>query len=81
MVVAFPGDRPGGIGDTLSMALRRLGAKPILAPAAMAPEDLAAFIWAEQANVVVGPPVALLAAARVSAHDGGPPVRVRTILV
>lgn len=81
VVIAFASDRPGGIGDSLSLALRRLGAKPIIAPAPMGPEDLAAFIWAEQATVVLGPPVALLAAARVTAHDGGPPVRVRSVLL
>lgn len=81
VVIAFASERPGGIGDSLSVALRRLGAKPILAPAPMGPEDLAAFIWAEQATIVVGPPVPLLAAARVTAHDGGPPVRVRAVLL
>lgn len=81
VVIAFVAERPGGIADGLAQALRRLGARPIVTPEPMGPEDLAAFIWAEQASVVVGPPVALLAAARVTAHDGGPPVRVRAALV
>jgi phenylacetate-coenzyme A ligase PaaK-like adenylate-forming protein len=81
VVIVFPSERPGGIGDALAAAVRRLGARPIVAPAPMTPEDLAAFVWAEQATVVVGPPVALLAAARVSAHDGGPPIRIRAALV
>lgn len=81
VVIAFASDRPGGIADGLAQALRRLGAKPIVAPGQMTPEDLAAFIWAEQATVVVGPPVPLLAAARVTAHDGGPPVKVRRVLL
>lgn len=81
VVIGFAADRAGSIGHGLSLALRRLGAKPIIVPGPMAPEDLAAFIWAEQATVVVGQPVPLLAAARVSAHDGGPPLRVRAALV
>lgn len=81
VVIAFAGEHPGGIADGLARALRRIGAKPIVAPARLSPEDLAAFIWAEQASVVVGAPVPLLAAARVAAHDGGPPVKVRAVLI
>ncbi len=81
VAIAFPADRPGGVGDGLAAALRRLGAAPLIAPADATPRDLADFIRATGATIAAGPPVRLLAAARVSACDGGAPIRLRAVLV
>lgn len=81
VAVAFPGDRPGGVGDGLAAALRRLGATPLIAPADATPRDLADFIRATGATIAAGPPVRFLAAARVSTADGGAPIRLRAVLV
>ncbi|WP_237152920.1 DVU_1553 family AMP-dependent CoA ligase [Oryzibacter oryziterrae] len=64
VVIAFPGERPGSIGDNLVAAMARLGARAVLVPWTLPPEDLGRLIEAERADVVAGPPVRMLAAAR-----------------
>lgn len=81
VVVAFPADRPGGVGDGLAAALRRLGATPVIAPSEATPADLAELLRRSRATVAAGPPTRLLAAARVSMVDGGAPIRLRAALV
>lgn len=81
VAVAFPGRHPGGVAAGLAVALRRLGAEPLVAPAPFDPLALAAWLRALQPDVVAGPPVPLLAAARVAANDGGRPIRVRAALL
>jgi len=79
--IAFPAGRPGGISDGLATALRRLGAEPLLAPHFSGPDNLVAWLRAEKPDVVAGPPVPLLAAARLALSDGGTPLRVRAMLL
>jgi len=78
--IAFPGRRPGGIAAGLTISLRRLGVTPLVAPS-LDPLALAAWLRDERPDVVAGPPVPLLAAARFAAHDGGAPIRPRAVLV
>lgn len=81
VAVAFPADRPGGVGDGLAAALRRLGATPVIVPSAATPAEVAEILRRGGATVAAGPPVRLLAAARVSSADGGAPIRLRAVLV
>jgi phenylacetate-CoA ligase len=80
VLILFPGERPGSVGDLLAQALRRLGATPI---AHGWPQDLAAaaaVLRREQPDLVVGAPVPLLAVARHAAATGLP-LRVRSVLL
>lgn len=81
VAIAFPGHRPGGVGDGLAKALLRFGATPLIAPAEASARDLADFLRATRATMAAGPPVRLLAAARASTEDGGPPIRLHAVLV
>jgi phenylacetate-CoA ligase len=80
VLILFPGERPGSVGELLARALLRLGATPI---AYGWPQDLAAATAAlrrERPDVVVGTPVALLAVARYAAATVQA-VRVRSVLL
>ena len=79
--IAFPGRQPGGVAAGLAVALRRLGVAPVVAPPPLDPVALAAWLREERPDVVAGPPVPLLAAARVAANDGGAPIRARAVLL
>jgi phenylacetate-coenzyme A ligase PaaK-like adenylate-forming protein len=79
--IAFPGRGPGGVAAGLVAALRRLGAVPVAAPSPLDPVALAAWLREARPDVVAGPPVPLLAAARVAAADGGAPIRARAVLL
>jgi phenylacetate-coenzyme A ligase PaaK-like adenylate-forming protein len=81
VAIAFPEGGPGGIVDGLSAALGRLGAVPSSAPSPLDPCALSAWLQAEEPDVVAGPPVPLLAAARVAACDGRTPIRIRAALL
>jgi phenylacetate-coenzyme A ligase PaaK-like adenylate-forming protein len=81
VLILFPGDRPGSVGDLLVHALTRLGATAI--PCGW-PHDLAAAVTLlrrESPEVVVGAPVPMLAVARHAAAAGGPPIAVRRVLL
>jgi len=79
--IAFPGRHPGGVAAGLAIALRRLGAVPVAAPSPLDPVALAGWLRETRPDVVAGPPVPLLAAARVAANDGGAPIRARAVLL
>ena len=79
--IAFPGRRPGGVAAGLAIALRRLGAVPAVAPSPLDPVALAAWLREQRPDIVAGPPVPLLAAARVAASDGGTSIRARAVLL
>jgi phenylacetate-coenzyme A ligase PaaK-like adenylate-forming protein len=79
--IAFPGRHAGGVAAGLAVALRRHGVAPDVAPSPLDPVALAAWLRDERPDVVAGPPVPLLAAARVAANDGGAPIRVRAVLL
>lgn len=80
VAVAFPAARPGGVGDGLAAALGRLGATPVIVPADASARDFADLLRASGATIAAGPPTRLLAAARTSLCDGGPPIRLRAVL-
>ena len=80
VAIAFAGRNPGGVAVGLAIALRRLGAEPFAAPA-IEPAALAGWLRETRPDVVAGPPVPLLAAARVAAGDGGRPIRARAVLL
>ncbi|WP_028535111.1 DVU_1553 family AMP-dependent CoA ligase [Paludibacterium yongneupense] len=81
VLILFPCRRPGGIGDLLASALRRLGARPIAAgPVADAAQTLA-LIAREQVDVIAGIPRQLRALARHGAVHGTSPVGVRAVLL
>ena len=81
VAIAFPGRNPGGIAAGLAVALRRLGAEPTAAPAPNDPVALAGWLRDARPDVVAGPPIPPLAAARVAANDGGAPIRARAVLL
>ena len=85
VLIFFPGERLGSVGDLLARALERLGATPIpfgwphnLAKAAEA-------LHRERPDVVAGVPVPVQAVARYAAassvKSNCPPVRVRSVLL
>ena len=81
VLILFPGERSGSVGDLLGRALTRLGATPI---AHGWPHDLAAAseaLYRERPDVVAGTPVALLALARHGALAGLPRLPVRSVLI
>jgi len=83
VLIFFPGERPGSVGDLLARALERLGATPIRFGW---PSDLnvaAETLRREQPDVVAGVPVPMLAVARTDAalNRRRPPVRVRSVLL
>ncbi|SJZ66673.1 DVU_1553 family AMP-dependent CoA ligase [Consotaella salsifontis] len=80
VLIAFPANRAGGVGDALGRAMTRLGAHPLTSETGLAAEALAARLRLERPDVVVGSPIQLLSAARVSVADGGPRIGVRAAL-
>ena len=82
VAIGFAGERPSSVGDGLARALTRLGAMPIAMPAAVDdPEADVAFLRREAPDIVAGPPVRLLAAARLARADGGAPITPRAVLL
>ena len=79
VLILFPGERPGSVGDLLAAAVERLGARPILAGWPKDPAATAALLARERPAVVAGAPVAVLAVAQQSAALG--PVAVRSVLL
>jgi phenylacetate-coenzyme A ligase PaaK-like adenylate-forming protein len=81
VAVAFPGISAGGIADGLAIAVGRLGSECRRAPSPFDPVALATWLRDERPDVIAGPPVPLLAAARVASCDGGSPLRARVVLL
>ena len=79
VLVLFPGGRAGSVGDLLALALRSLGAEPLVAAAPLEPADAARLLHDFRPDVVAGPPVPVLAVARHAAALG--PLRVRAALL
>lgn len=81
VLIFFPGERPGSVGDLLARAVARLGATPI--PFGW-PHDLAAAAEAvrrEEPDVIAGVPVPLLAVARMDAASRRHSRHVRSVLL
>ncbi|MDR3370929.1 DVU_1553 family AMP-dependent CoA ligase [Rhodoferax sp.] len=81
VLILFPNERPGSVGDLLAKALRRLGATPIMAGWPQDPAATAALLRREQPDVVAGTPVSMLAVARHSVATGLPPIRIQRVLL
>ena len=81
VLILFPGERPGSVGDLLAKALQRLGAMPIMAGWPQDPAAAAVLLRREQPDVVAGMPVPMLAVARHTAATGLPPMRVKRVLL
>jgi phenylacetate-coenzyme A ligase PaaK-like adenylate-forming protein len=81
VLILFPNERPGSVGDLLAKALLRLGATPIMAGWPQDPEAAAALLRRERTDVVAGTPVSMLAVARHSAATGLTPIRIKRVLL
>ncbi|HEY8907860.1 MAG TPA: AMP-binding protein, partial [Rhodoferax sp.] len=81
VLILFPGERPGSVGDLLAKALLRLGATPIMVGWPQDPAVAAVLLRQERPDVVAGTPVAMLAVARHSAVMGLPPLRIQRVLL
>lgn len=81
VLILFPGERIGSVGDLLAKALLRLGATPIMVGWPQDPAVAAALLHQQQPDVVAGTPVAMLAVARQSAVMGLPPLRIKRVLL
>jgi phenylacetate-coenzyme A ligase PaaK-like adenylate-forming protein len=81
VLILFPGERPGSVGDLLGAALNRLGAIPIQAGWPQNLPAAVALLRSERPDVVAGAPVPMLALARYAAALGQAPVRVRSVLL
>ena len=77
VVIAFPGGRVGGIADTSPWRSAASAREARIAPAPLDPIALADWLRAEKPDVIAGPPVPLIAAARVAAWDGEAPLGPR----
>mgnify|MGYP003365604842 CR=1 FL=1 len=71
VAIDFAGVHPESLGDLLVRALGRLGARPLLVPPGCDAAGLVDFLRQESPGVILGTPRRLLAAARLSAEDGG----------
>jgi phenylacetate-CoA ligase len=81
VLILFPHERSGSVGDLLAKALLRLGAIPIMAGWPQDPAATAALLRRERPDVVTGTPVSMLAVARHSAAMDLPPVHVQRVLL
>jgi len=81
VLILFPGERPGSVGDLLARALERLGATAIPFGWPHDPAVAAEVLRREEPDVVAGAPVPTLAVARHAAAPGRPPIRVRSVLL
>lgn len=81
VAIAFPTERPDGVGDLLMRGLTRLGAVPMALPVGGSLDALVGALRDLRPAAIAGMPVTLGAAARRMAADGGPPLGIETALV
>ncbi|MEW5723716.1 MAG: DVU_1553 family AMP-dependent CoA ligase [Thermodesulfobacteriota bacterium] len=72
VLVLFPADRPGGVGDLVLAALKGLGALGLAPGPVSDPARTIELIFREEVKVVVGLPTHVLALARFSRGLSGP---------
>lgn len=81
VMILLPGDKPGSVGDLLFRAIPRFGGQPLLAGL---PNDVAAsseLAMREDAALLIGIPVHILAMARYWRTQGWPTGRLRNVLL
>lgn len=81
VLILFPGERVGSVGELLARALARMGARAIMLGW---PRDLsaaAAVLRRERPDVVAGAPVPMLALARYAAALDRSPLHIRSVLL
>ena len=81
VLILLPGERPGGVGDLLATALRRLGAAPIPHGVVRSIPETLAVLAREAPAVLVGVPVQVLALARWAHAAGKNIFRPRSVLL
>ncbi len=77
VLIGFPGERPGGIGQLLAIAIERLGATPVAHGLVTDAAQTLAVMDRERVTCIVGMPVQLLSLARRD-HDGR---RLRSVVL
>ncbi|HVN20735.1 MAG TPA: AMP-binding protein [Dongiaceae bacterium] len=69
VLIALPFVRPGSVGDLLAIAVRRLGARPVLCGPITAAAETVEVMQREQVECAVGLPVQILSLVRASGRD------------
>ena len=80
VLILLPGERPGSVGELLARGLDRLGATPLPYGPVRDVDDALDTLQREQASVVVGIPVQVLALARRGVARGRS-LRLRSVLL
>lgn len=80
VLIGLPGERPGSVGDLLAIALRRLGAKPLIYGPVRDPAEALDYLHRHRPQVVVGIPTHLLLLARMGQNDDPPPAPREVLL-
>ncbi len=81
VLILFPGERAGSVGDLLARALACMGASAVMLGW---PRDLSAaatVLRRERPDVVAGAPVPMLALARYAAALDSSPIHIRSVLL
>ncbi|WP_157288343.1 DVU_1553 family AMP-dependent CoA ligase [Uliginosibacterium gangwonense] len=76
VAILFPGERPGSVGGLLALALRRLGATPILLGWPHDSETAALQLKNSHVDIIAGAPIAVLALAKSTGA-----MQVRSVLL
>lgn len=80
VLILLPGERPGSVGDLLSIALQRMGADPILHGLVRDVQTTIDILRREKPDCVVGMPAQLLWLAKCSTMRGMARPRVESVL-
>lgn len=80
VLILFPGERPGGLGDLLARAVRRLGVEPIPHGIVTNIPATLEIILREKVDSLVGIPTQVLALARY-AEAAGIPIHIKSVLI
>ncbi len=80
VLILFPGERPGGLGDLLARAVQRLGVEPIPHGIVTNIPATLEIIVRERVDSLVGIPTQVLALARY-AEATGVPLRLKSVLI
>jgi phenylacetate-coenzyme A ligase PaaK-like adenylate-forming protein len=82
VMILLPHERPGSVGDLLSLGLKRLGAAPVRYGPVRDPEQALFIMQAERVNILVGAPVNVLTLARFwEAHKQAAWIKPQQVLL